>query len=194
MANWYNIPPYIKDGGPGQDPSGLFPFLLPPIFSQCCGNCSEGDGPSEIVYNAKFQENLVAIKDVNNLDSKDTITFPISGKKEDRFYQNDYKFLPLISSPGVAFIVVEEPPGTSANAVFYSVLSGWPVLVLTILMALLSGIIMWGLVRFSFTSTKMIRSLSHSVLCVSYLAYFYISFFPAEHYYGSHDVRCLTTT
>ena len=54
--------------------------------------------------------------------------------------------MPLISSPGVAFIVVDDPPGTSANAVFNSVLSGWPVLVLTLLMALLSGIIMWGLV------------------------------------------------
>ena len=55
--------------------------------------------------------------------------------------------MPLISSPGVAFIVVDDPPGTSAQAVFNSVLSGWPVLVLTLLMALLSGIIMWGLVR-----------------------------------------------
>jgi len=53
--------------------------------------------------------------------------------------------MPLISSPGVAFIVVDDPPGTSAQAVFNSVLSGWPVLVLTLLMALLSGIIMWGL-------------------------------------------------
>ena len=55
--------------------------------------------------------------------------------------------MPLISSPGVAFIVVDEPPGASANAVFKSILSGWPVLLLTIMMALLSGIFMWGLVR-----------------------------------------------
>ena len=88
----------------------------------------------------------VAIKDGENLDQADTITFPISGKKDDREYQNSHKFMPLISSPGVAFIVVNDPPGTSANAVFNSVLSGWPVLLLTLLMALLSGIIMWGLV------------------------------------------------
>ena len=88
----------------------------------------------------------VEIKDSKNLDQPDTITFPISGKKADREYQNSHKFMPLISSPGVAFIVVDDPPGTSAEAVFNSVLSGWPVLVLTLLMALLSGIIMWGLV------------------------------------------------
>ncbi|KAL9958187.1 hypothetical protein ACROYT_G035165 [Oculina patagonica] len=143
-ANWYDIPPYIQDNGPNREPSGLFPLLLQQIVPFCCGNCSEGDGPSIISY-ANRQDNLVAIKNIRNFDVDDTITFPISGNKEDRSYQNEYKFMPLISSPGVAFIVVDEPPGSSANAVFKSVLSGWPVLLLTLLMALLSGIIMWGL-------------------------------------------------
>ena len=115
----------------------------------CCGNCSGGDGPSMISY-ANRRDNLVAIKDIRNFDVNDTITFPISGYKDDRLYQSEYKFMPLVSSPGVAFIVVDEPPGTSANAVFKSVLSGWPVLVLTLLMALLSGIIMWALVSVSY--------------------------------------------
>ena len=95
---------------------------------------------------ANRRDNLVAIKDIRNFDVNDTITFPISGYKDDHQYQSEYTFMPLISSPGVAFIIVDEPPGTSANAVFNSVLSGWPVLLLTLLMALLSGIIMWGLV------------------------------------------------
>lgn len=146
IANWYDIPPYIQDNGPGREPSGLFPLLLKEIVPLCCGNCSEGDGPSEIIYHEKRQPNLVRIKSLDNLDKEDTITFPISGKKNERNYQNDFRFMPLISSPGVAFIVVDEPPGSSANAVFNSVLSGWPVLLLTMLMALLSGIIMWGLV------------------------------------------------
>jgi len=143
-ANWYDIPPYIKDNGPGREPSGLLPLLLKEIVPVCCGNCSGGDGPSTISY-ANRQDNLVAIRDIRNFDVNDTITFPISGHKDDRWYQSEYTFMPLVSSPGVAFIVVDEPPGTSANAVFNSVLSGWPVLVLTLLMALLSGIIMWGL-------------------------------------------------
>ena len=54
--------------------------------------------------------------------------------------------MPLVGSPGVVLIVVDEPPSTTANTVFNSVLSGWHVLVFTSLMALLSGIIMWGLV------------------------------------------------
>lgn len=142
-ANWYNIPPYIVDTGQSK-PKGLFPLLLEKIIQHCCGNCTGGDGESEISYSNR-RKNLVNIKDTNNLGQPDTITFPISGKKDDREYQNSYKFLPLVGSPGVAFIVVNDPPGTSANAVFNSVLSGWPVLLLTMLMALLSGIIMWAL-------------------------------------------------
>lgn len=142
-ANWYNIPPYITDKG-NDEPDGLFPLLLQRIIHHCCGNCTGGDGESEISY-ARRRDNLVDIKKSENINEINTITFPISGKKEDREYQNNNKFMPLISSPGVAFIVVDDPPGTSANAVFNSVLSGWPVLVLTLLMALLSGIIMWGL-------------------------------------------------
>ena len=42
--------------------------------------------------------------------------------------------------------LVDEPLGTPANAVFNSLLSGWPVLLFTLLMELLSSIIMWGLV------------------------------------------------
>ena len=88
---------------------------------------------------------LLRLKQVDIKDSQ-ILDQPNSGRKADRYYQTTLKFMPLVGSPGVAFIVVDEPPGSSANTVFNSVLSGWPVLVFTLLMALLSGIIMWGLV------------------------------------------------
>lgn len=80
------------------------------------------------------------------ISAKDTISFPIPGKKDDTVYQNTHKFQSVVSSPGIAFIVVNDEPGTSANAVFSSVLGGWPILLLTMVMALLSGMIMWALV------------------------------------------------
>ena len=78
----------------------------------------------------------VDIKDSKCLDQSDTITFQFSKKNADCYYQTIHKFMLLVGSPGVAFIVVNEPPSTSANAVLInSVLSGWLVLVLTLLMA-----------------------------------------------------------
>jgi len=81
-----------------------------------------------------------------NVRAKETISFPIPGKKDDTVYQNTFKFQSVVSSPGIAFIVVNDEPGASANAVFNSVLGGWPILLLTLVMALLSGMIMWALV------------------------------------------------
>jgi hypothetical protein len=140
--------------------NSLFKKLLQQIFSKCCGNCTNGHGPSRIDFdgNGALKKSLVEVKD--GVEAKDTISFPIPGKKDETVYQNSFKFLSIVSSPGIAFIVVNSEPGTSARAVFDSVLGGWPVLVLTMIMALLSGMIMWALVS-SFYPTHFI---SHCLL------------------------------
>lgn len=143
-TNWYDLAPYVKLVE-NKDPEGVFPVLIQRIVSTCCGNCTLGDGPSIISYD-KPQDSLEAVK--HTIIDQDTleISFPITGKKDDRTFNNDKKFYPLFSSPGVAFIVVDAEPGTSAKAVFQSVLGGWPILLLTMLMAMLSGQVMWALV------------------------------------------------
>lgn len=123
----------------------MFPILIQRILNTCCGNCTRGDGPSIINYD-KPQDSLESVKQTINDQDTIEMSFPITGKKDDRTFNNDKKFYPLFSSPGVAFIVVDAAPGTSAKAVFDSVLGGWPVLLLTLLMALLSGQVMWALV------------------------------------------------
>lgn len=64
-------------------------------------------------------------------------------------YQNK-PYFPLVESPGVIYLEKKEPAGNAAEAVMEAVLQGWPVLVLTLIMAALSGIVMWALVRCSF--------------------------------------------
>ena len=143
-TNWYHHPPYIK-AKEGQNPEGVFPILIQRIVDACCGNCTRGAGPSSVEYGIQ-KESLQYVKETLNDDNSIEISFPIAGKKDDRTFNNDKKYYPFFSSPGVAFIVVDAPPGTSAKAVFDSVLGGWPVLLLTLLMAMLSGQVMWALV------------------------------------------------
>lgn len=142
-TNWYSLPPYMNDQNIAKS---IFKQLLEDIFSKCCGNCSNGHGPSSIdfVGNNAMKNSLVEVKE--NILAPNTISFPIPGKKDETEYQTSFKFLSIVSSPGIAFIVVNSEPGTSARAVFKSVLGGWPVLLLTMIMALLSGMIMWALV------------------------------------------------
>ena len=56
-------------------------------------------------------------------------------------------FFPVVESPGVIFIQSAQENGNAAESVMKAVFQGWPVLVLTLIMAVLSGIVMWALVR-----------------------------------------------
>ena len=60
--------------------------------------------------------------------------------------RNIFYFIPAVESPGVAFLVPGIEEGASAMAIFDSVLEGKPILILTVIMAMLAGIIMWMLV------------------------------------------------
>ena len=60
-------------------------------------------------------------------------------------YQNK-PYFPIVESPGVIYLQKKEPAGNAAQSVMDAVLQGWPVLVLTLIMAALSGIVMWALV------------------------------------------------
>ena len=70
----------------------------------------------------------------------------MKGTNTNVFFRNMFYFLPTVDSPGVAFLVIGAEEGASAMAIFDSVLDGWPILVLTVVMAILAGIIMWMLV------------------------------------------------
>ena len=52
----------------------------------------------------------------------------------------------MVDDPGIAFLIVGDAPGASAKVIFDSILQGWPILVITVVLAALAGIIMWMLV------------------------------------------------
>lgn len=60
-------------------------------------------------------------------------------------FQNQ-PYFPVVESPGVIYIQGTADSSNAATAVMEAVLQGWPVLVLTLIMAALSGIVMWALV------------------------------------------------
>lgn len=70
---------------------------------------------------------------------------PIYGDMKDVTFQS-HPFYPVVESPGVVFIVKKEDSSNAAEAVMEAVFQGWPVLLLTLIMAALSGIVVWALV------------------------------------------------
>lgn len=136
QIDWWEIPPYIyKDKGEVQ---GIFPKILTELVKHCCGVCVK------LSYREIVSNDSEVVK--NQIGKNGTlISLPIYGDMKDVTFQN-FPFYPVVESPGVVFIVKKEDSSTAAKAVMDAVFQGWPVLVLTLIMAALSGIIVWALV------------------------------------------------
>ena len=145
-TNWYHSPPFVVRDEDGGHPSGIFPTLLDQMISVCCGNCSLSHGVSDIIYGTPKLA-LNNVKDATVASDVVHMSFPIAGKKTDDEYKGEY-YRPLFKSPGIAILAMSEDPSESAQAMLMSVISAWPVLVLTIIMAWLAGVVMWTLVSF----------------------------------------------
>ena len=65
-------------------------------------------------------------------------------------YKAYYKYIPLIESPGVAYIVIMDKSLTKTEAIFTSILGTANFFILVMLMALIAGMIIWFLVRKNF--------------------------------------------
>ena len=61
-------------------------------------------------------------------------------------YKGGYTYIPLIETPGVAFITYQESPQEGPETMGDAVLGCWPVLLVTSLMAYMAGCTMWILV------------------------------------------------
>eukprot|EP00111_Clytia_hemisphaerica_P024317 TCONS_00071725-protein len=149
--SWYDYPPYTKyqvgtDSHNNAIYKGIFYDVLRKMFDEVCGPCTKGHGPSNLVWDVpknKAKRLTHVKKEIE--DEEADIYFPIEGGKFDDKYRNIFYFVPVVDSPGVAFLVPGIEEGASAMAIFDSVLEGKPILILTVVMALLAGIIMWML-------------------------------------------------
>lgn len=74
------------------------------------------------------------------IDDLTDLSFPVHGYSDQRNYLRNYKYVPVVESPGAAFIVRNEglqAPVTAALAV------SWPLAVIVILFIFLSGFLFW---------------------------------------------------
>ena len=68
-------------------------------------------------------------------------------------------YLPLIESPGIVYLVNNDMVITSTySVVINAVTKAWPILVFIYLAAMLSGIVVWALVRFFYADFFIIVS------------------------------------
>ena len=60
-------------------------------------------------------------------------------------FSSSHLFVPIVDSPGYA-LLIKYDSSSQSSVIFESILNGWPILILTIVMAVLAGMIIWMLV------------------------------------------------
>lgn len=129
--------------------SGMIPQLLNNLVMECCGTC-EAHGMSyvDFVFNGQkqpaYQHNENDV--VERIDDSNDLSFPVYGWKWQDTYAERYRYIPLVESPGFAFLLRKPDTDSPLKAVLKSIFETWPYLLIVNLMALIAGIIIWFLV------------------------------------------------
>ncbi|XP_022801932.1 uncharacterized protein LOC111339520 [Stylophora pistillata] len=146
-TNWAVLPPYVTKSIRSQSPQGIIGTFVEEMLSESCGVCkSHGhtslnfktNGKGDTAYKTTMNE---VILDVN---SKTAISFPVTGTMDNDKFQRYYVFVPMVESPGMAFITVRQKDG-SKNRVISTLLKYLPLYLFCLMTAYVAGTIIWAL-------------------------------------------------
>jgi hypothetical protein len=144
------LPPYTNRTGDKE--TGIFPWLLNHLVTECCGDCSNGHGWSEIMYQTDgygvdgYKERISDF--TTTINENTDFSFPVQGFSQQEKFATFYSYVYAIASPGVAFFIVDDPPGKMPNAILETVTGNWGMILIAVLFCFIAGIVMWFLVRF----------------------------------------------
>jgi hypothetical protein len=146
-TNWWASPPYVETPGSFNN-SGIIPPVLEGAVQACCEKCSEF-GTTIIDYKKTMSGSPSKKKGLQdfkeNIDDAE-FSFPVYGFMDQKVYSGSYGFAPLVSSPGVALIVIGDEEGTAARMLIKSIMLCWPIVFLDIMLLWVLSIVMWFVV------------------------------------------------
>ena len=118
------------------------------MLLKACGICANGYGPTVLNFTnngkgrAAYKRTINAVSE--EVDHRTQVSFPIIGAMDNAKFQREYVFVPLVESPGIAFITVSKD--TSNTSAISTVIRYLPLYLFCLMMAYAAGIIVWALV------------------------------------------------
>ncbi len=145
-TNWWQLTPYTT---PENDIAvGIFPDILKHAIEFCCSDCVHGDAASIDFVGSKetksFQRGFIEVK--NNIRDEIDFHFPIHGTKFKMQYANGFPYVPLVHSPGAAFIISSKNEFNESERVMKITLDSWTFILVLALASYMVGLIMWLIV------------------------------------------------
>ena len=150
-TNWAELPPYVSRPVNNKTPRGIIGTLVEEMLLKSCGICTNGYGGTVINFtdngkgNAAYKRTINTVRE--DVDHRTQVSFPIIGAMDDAKFQGEYVFVPLVESPGIAFITIRQD--TSSTSVISTILQHLPLYLFCLIMAFVAGIIVWALVSIS---------------------------------------------
>ena len=149
-TNWWLNPPYVDEIRPGSNSTGIMPPIITSAVRMCCGNCSEYgttivNFTSTALKTAAQKQGLVEFR--QSFDEVTEFNFPVYGLMEQTQYLDNYGFVPLVQSGGVALIIIGDEEGTASKVLIASIITCWPILFLCGVFLWLFSTVIWITVR-----------------------------------------------
>ena len=149
QANWIPSAPYVIRNTSTSNPNGILPEILSRMLLDSCGTCL-----SYKTWNISYAINTTLSVTTPDKDFLVDFRFPVRSAVGRTIYQGAYSYVPLITVPGVALLSRKKTPSAYARDVERSVYSCWPVLAMSFVLAILTGIVLW----FAVSDFKLARS------------------------------------
>ena len=145
-SNWWKIRPYI-DLTEDSKLTGVFAGILPNMVSSCCQSCATHKTTTvKFLTESSVRDSL---EDVRREIGANDLSFPVYGASDQDIHGALYGYVPIIDSPGEAYVVNREPNETSTDLLVAVVFSCWPMVILSLVFSILAGFVIWLLVGHS---------------------------------------------
>ena len=138
FASWIPTPPYVIKRRRSSEPRGLIPDLLAHMLQESCGTCF-----SYKTWNISYTINTSASITEPDKFTKVDFRFPVRSAVGRTTYRGFHTYVPLITVPGVALMTRKKTPSGYARDLGHSVLGCWPIFAVSIVLAVLTGVIIW---------------------------------------------------
>jgi hypothetical protein len=145
-TNWWQLTPYTTFEN--NTAVGIFPDILTHAIEFCCEDCVYGDAATiNFIGNEKtkaLQRGFIEVK--NSLREDIDFHFPIHGTGYKMEYAGGYPYVPLVHSPGAAFIISSHNGYNQSERVIQTFLDSWTFIVVLVLASYMVGLVMWLIV------------------------------------------------
>lgn len=137
-------PPYVTEIN--QQPAGIIGELIQELILYSCGKCQGGHGETfiDIKNNGKgAAARKTSMSELQaDVDDRTHVTFPVLGNMDDERFLKEFVFVPVVQSPGIAFIsLASQLSRTEVVALTWN--RSWPIVFLIVVMGFIVAVLIW---------------------------------------------------